>query len=86
VNWDKAWRGRTGFEGLRTRCGLDDFFHVDSNIKSGTQRVVNHAEQIDLVDDDRSFKFSNDPDDRPKVGTNVGVLYLATSIGVPVGE
>jgi hypothetical protein len=47
---------------------------------------VNHAEQIDLVDDDRSFKFSNDPDDRPTVGANVGVLYPATSIGVPVGE
>jgi hypothetical protein len=31
---------------------------ADSNIKSGTRRVVNHAEQIDLVVDDRSFKFA----------------------------
>jgi hypothetical protein len=56
------------------------YFHVDSNIKSGTRRVVNHAEQIDLVVDDRSFKFYDDPDDDPMVGANVGVLYPATSI------
>jgi hypothetical protein len=53
------------------------FFHVDSNIKL----VLNQAEQIDLVVDDRSFKFADDPDDRPTVGANCRCLNLSTSIG-----
>jgi anaerobic selenocysteine-containing dehydrogenase len=42
---------------------------------------VNHIKQIDLVVDDRYFKFADDPDDRPTVGVNVGILYPTTSIG-----
>jgi hypothetical protein len=40
--------------------------------------------QVDLSM--KSFEFANDHDDRPTVSANVGVLYPATSIEVPVGE
>jgi hypothetical protein len=74
---DNAWRGRMGFGGLRTLCELD----ANNNIKSGTRRVVNHAEQIDLVVDDRSFKFADDPDNCPTVGASCRCLNLSTSMG-----
>jgi hypothetical protein len=34
-----------------------------------------------FVDEERSFEFTDDPNDRPTLGVNVRVLYLATSIG-----
>jgi hypothetical protein len=74
---DNAWRGRMGFGGLRTLCELD----ADNNIKSGTQRVVNHTEQIDLVVDDRSFKFADDLDEGPTVGASCRCLNPSTSMG-----
>jgi hypothetical protein len=42
---------------------------------------VNHAEQIDIVVDDRSFKFVDDPDDAPTVGASCWCLNHSTSMG-----
>jgi hypothetical protein len=42
---------------------------------------VNHAEQIDLVVYDRSFKFADDPDDCPMVGPSCRCLNLSASMG-----
>jgi hypothetical protein len=87
VYFDKMWNTKVDLHIDRSRADswcAAAFFNSDSVscFVYGMTNYRSHAAQIDL--DDwwlRSFKFTDDRDDRPMVGASCRCLNLSTSIG-----